>query len=49
MVIKLLKKLKKTKYVEQIDFSTFDDEWCVLAEYNRRMYLQEIKEEKIKD
>jgi hypothetical protein len=46
---KVVEEVKKTKPVEQIDFSTFDDEWGALAEYNRRMYLQEIKEEKIKD
>ena len=40
---------KSNEYPPQIDFSTFDDEWAALAEYNRRMYLQDIKEEKIKD
>ena len=42
-------KNKNNEYPPQIDFSTFDDEWAALAEYNRRMYLQDIKEEKIKD
>ncbi len=40
---------KSNEYPPQIDFSTFDDEWAALAEYNRRMYLQDIKEEKIKE
>ena len=42
-------KNKNNEYPPQIDFSTFDDEWAALAEYNRRMYLQDIKEEKMKD
>ena len=34
---------------ERIDFSATGDEWGALAEYNRRIYLQDIKEEKMKD
>ena len=34
---------------ERVDFSATGDEWGALAEYNRRIYLQDIKEEKMKD
>ena len=34
---------------ERVDFSSTGDEWGALAEYNRRIYLQDLKEEKMKD
>ena len=41
--------LKEKVPVERIDFAGTGDEWGALAEYNRRIYEQELKEEKIKD
>ena len=41
--------LKEKTPIERIDFTLTGDEWGALAEYNRRIYEQELKEEKIKD
>ena len=41
-------KKKQNKY-ERIDFSDQGDEWAAMAKYNRKVYEDQIKEERIKD
>ena len=43
------KKKKKKRNFIRIDFSDVGDEWQALAKYNKKMYEQQIIEEKIKD
>ena len=43
------KKKKTKRNFIRIDFSDVGDEWQALAKYNKKMYEQQIKEEKIKD
>jgi len=46
---KTVEKEKIAHPEERVDFSATGDEWGALAEYNRRIYLQDLKEEKMKD
>ena len=40
---------KKNKRYERLDFSQEGDEWNAIAKYNRKLYEDQIKTEKIKD
>ena len=43
------KKKKTKRNFIRIDFSDVGDEWQALAKYNKKIYEQQLKEEKIKD
>ena len=43
------KKNKNNKRYERLDFSDVGDEWNAIAQYNRKIYEDQIKEEKLKD
>ena len=40
---------KKNKNYERLDFTTEGDEWSAIAKYNRKVYEDQIKEERRKD
>jgi hypothetical protein len=40
---------KKNKNYERLDFTSEGDEWSAIAKYNRKIYEDQIKEERIKD
>ena len=40
---------KNNKRYERLDFSNEGDEWNAIAQYNRKLYEEQIKEEKMKD
>ena len=40
---------KKNKNYERLDFTTEGDEWSAIAKYNRKIYEDQIREERIKD
>ena len=40
---------KKNKNYERLDFTTEGDEWSAIAKYNRKVYEDQIREERIKD
>ena len=42
-------KNKDNKRYERLDFSGVGDEWNAIAKYNRKIYEDQIKEEKLKD
>ena len=43
------KKANSNKRYERLDFSNEGDEWNAIAKYNRKLYEDQIKQEKIKD
>ena len=43
------KEMLKRKNYTRIDFSSMGDEWMAMAQYNKKLYEQQIKEEKQKD
>ena len=43
------KKTNANKRYERLDFSNEGDEWNAIAKYNRKLYEDQIKEEKMKD
>ena len=43
------KEMLKRKNYTRIDFSGMGDEWMAMAQYNKKLYEQQIKEEKQKD
>ena len=43
------KKNKNNKRYERLNFSDVGDEWNAIAKYNRKIYEDQIKEEKLKD
>ena len=43
------KKENSNKRYERLDFSNEGDEWNAIAKYNRKLYEDQIKQEKIKD
>ena len=40
---------KKNKKYERLDFTSEGDEWSAIAKYNRKIYEDQIKEERMKD
>ena len=40
---------KKNKNYERLDFTSEGDEWSAIAKYNRKVYEDQIREERIKD
>lgn len=42
-------KKKKEKNFKRLDFSEDGDEWSAIAKYNRKLYEDQIKYEKMKD
>ena len=44
-----LEETKKNERYQRLDFSNEGDEWSAMAKYNRKIYEQQIEDEKIRD